>query len=92
MRFKHDWKPIAPTAALSEVMRYKPGTFLYNDDLKIPGVQAGFTAEDMAAIDPDLVVYEDGRPLKVKTLGIIAKLVAAMQEQQAEIAELKRGR
>jgi hypothetical protein len=80
MRFKHDWQATDPQAALAEVMRYKPGTFLYNDDLGIPGVQSGFTAEDMAEVNPDLVVFdENGKPLKVKTLGIIAKLASAIQ-------------
>lgn len=90
MRFKHDWKETAPSDALAEVMRYKPGTFVYNDELKIPGMQAGFLAEDMAEVDRDLVVFgEDRKPLKIKTLNIIAKLAGAIQAQQSEINELR---
>lgn len=89
-RFKHDWQPIRPADALAEVMRYRPGTFVYNDELRIPGVQAGFLAEDMAEVDRDLTVFgDDGRPLKIKTLGLIAKLAGAIQEQQAQISEIR---
>lgn len=91
MRFKHDWNRILGGDALSEVMRYKPGTFYYNDDLKIPGIQASFLAEDIAEVNPDLAVYgDDGKPLKLKNpMVFIAKLTAAMQEQQHQIDYLR---
>lgn len=90
-RFKHAWKPLEQKSALAEVMAYRPGEFFYNDDLKIPGKQYGFLAEDMADVAPEMVVYgDDGHALKLKSpFTLIAKLTAAMQQQQSQIDDLR---
>jgi len=88
MRFKHD--PEALTGALDEVLRMEPISYLRNDRPDL-GRQVGLMAEQIETIDPRLVGLDDqGRPLGVRYMNAVAVLVAAMKEQQAEIADLQR--
>lgn len=93
MLVKHDWKPLV--SALDDVLRMEAGSFWYNDQGAVPGEQVGLNAENIATIDPRLVVYgEDGHPRAVRYLNMVAKLVAAVQELKADNdnlhAELRR--
>jgi len=88
-RFK---KNIAPLKnVMPKIMALKPSSFEYRDQASNPGVHHGLIAENVAAVDPTLAAFdEDGKPLKVRYLDMIADLVAAVQSQQREISSLKR--
>ena len=91
------------------ILALKPVTFHYKDaDTKKAGdtPQFGLIAEDVAEVNPDLVVYEDhGQPLSVRYEAVNAMLLneflkehekveeqsCKMREQEATIAELKSG-
>ena len=70
----------------------QPDSFYYNPEQNTPGEQLGLMAEDLAAIDPRLVAYDDeGKPKAIKWLGpVFAYLVGAIKAQQAEIDALKK--
>lgn len=89
LRFKHDVVPL--TNSLAVIAKIDPISFVYNDQSNIKGRQEGVSAESAARADPLLAEMDDqGKPFKVKSLQIIARLVGAMQEQQREIDALKR--
>lgn len=91
-RFKMNIKPLG--SALSEVMALKPVSFERKPgyDEGQTGEQVGLIAEDVAAVDPRLVGYDDkGQPLGVRyAQGGVALLLKAIQEQQDEITDLKK--
>ena len=81
-------------AGLVEVMAMKPDTFNYLPGLGYDTTKTynGFMAEDLQQVLPDLVESDaQGRPKSVDMLGTIPVLVRAIQQQQAEIAELQNG-
>lgn len=92
-RFKHD---IAPTPdGMAQIAALKPVTYLYNKGYGDDGArqQFGFLAEDVINAMPKLVGLDlQGRPNSVDMLGMIPAMVKAIQEQQAEIDELKKGK
>ncbi|WP_315835050.1 hypothetical protein [Bradyrhizobium prioriisuperbiae] len=47
-------------------------------------------AEEVAAVDPALAGFNDGRPHVVKTQNVVADLVAVVQQQQRQIEALER--
>lgn len=86
---------IAPmTGALSKVAQLKPVTYTWKTD---GSAGQGFIAHELQAVVPDCVVGEkdavdaDGKPVYqgVDTSFLVATLTAAIQEQQAQIEELK---
>lgn len=97
IRFKDIVAPLG--ASLDKVMALKPVRFKYKVDflgdfIKDPNQtheQIGLVAEDMAAIEPDLVVYEkDGiTPHSIRYEQTVALLVKAMQEQQHQLFNLR---
>ena len=75
-RFKKDIKPMDQTS--QAIMALKPVTFHYkNQDAKKARdrLQFGLIAEDVAAINPDLVVSEDNQPLSVRYDAVNAMLL-----------------
>ena len=70
---------------LDTVLKLNPVTFnwKYNDQSDY-----GFLAEDLEKIDPMLVFYKDGQVEGIKYDRLTALLANAIQEQQAQIAEL----
>lgn len=79
-------------SGLSEIMALRPKTFFYKAGYGEGGnrLQHGFLAEEVAAVLPQLVVYDDdGRPFQLDNGAILPILVKAVQEQQREIAALK---
>jgi len=88
-RFKHGITDLAD--AMAELDQMRPVSFLYNDAAANDDIHLGLLAEDVARIDPRLVVNDaEGKPLKIKYLDAIALLIKGFQEQQAEIEELRR--
>lgn len=50
----------------------------------------GPMAQDVAAIDPRLAVYQDGKPFSVDDRALLTAAITAIQEQQKEINDLKK--
>ena len=77
---------------LDEVMALRPVSYdlkpQYNP--KGLGPMVGLVAEDVQQVDPRLVGLDSkGRPLGVRYMQLTAVLIKGMQEQQAEIKDLK---
>lgn len=92
-KFKHD---IAPAVdGLAQIAALRPVSFLYNKGYGDDGIrqQFGFLAEDVINTLPKLVGLDlQGRPNSVDMLGMVPAIVKAIQEQQVEIDELKKGK
>jgi hypothetical protein len=93
-RFKHDIKPMDQASAA--LLALKPVTFKYNSDKK--GTQQfGLIAEEVAEVNPDLILRDDqGVVLSVRYEQINAMLLneflkehKKVEEQQASISQLK---
>jgi hypothetical protein len=90
-RFKHDIKPM--DKASEAILALKPVSFRYKVH-KDRTPQFGLIAEDVAAVNPDLVVYDaDGKPYTVRYDAVNAMLLneflkehKMVQEQGAMIA------
>lgn len=84
-RFKHDIQSL--NAGLASVLQLKPVSYQYTDQISIEGEQVGLIAEDVAAVDSRLVVYdESGQPYTVRYENLGALLANAIQEQQVYFA------
>ena len=82
---KTDMSPL--NDAIAEVMRLRPIEFRFKPDVPTDhSMQVGFTAEDVAQVDPRLVGYgADGELRGVRYAEMVSLLTKAIQEQQAEI-------
>jgi len=96
-RFKKDIKPMERTSEV--ILALKPVTFHYKtaDTKKAEGTpQFGLIAEDVAEVNPDLVVLDgDGEPLTVRYDAVNAMLLneflkehKKVEEQQTNITQL----
>jgi uncharacterized coiled-coil protein SlyX len=96
-RFKKEIKPMDQTSEV--ILALKPVTFHYkNADTKKAGntPQFGLIAEDVAEVNPDLVVLDaEGKPLTVRYDAVNAMLLneflkehKKVEEQQANITQL----
>ena len=97
-RFKDAIKPM--DKASEAILALEPVTFRYKKELDPEAApQFGLLAEDVAKVDPDLVVLdEEGKPYTVRYEAVNAMLLneflkehRKVQEQDATIAELKSG-
>lgn len=94
-RFKQNIKPL--TSGLDEVMKLRPISYNYKPEgifaknVNFRRERVGFTAEDVAKIDPRFVGYEaDGKtPRTVGYEQMVPLLVKAIQEIQSEIVALR---
>ena len=88
-RFKKNIKPMDQTS--QAILALKPVTFHYkNSDTKRPLPQFGLIAEDVAEVNPDLVVYEDhGQPLSVRYDAVNAMLLNEFQKEHRTVQDLK---
>jgi len=96
-RFKEDIQ--AMSTASEALLTLKPVTFRYKKEIDPQGIpQFGLVAEDVAAVNPDLVVRDkEGKPYTVRYDQVNAMLLneflkehKTVQEQGATIAELKK--
>jgi uncharacterized coiled-coil protein SlyX len=92
-RYKHDIKPM--DKASEAILALKPVTFKYNSDSK-GRTQYGLVAEDVAEVNPDLVVQRNGEISTVHYEQVNAMLLneflkehKRVDDQQATITELK---
>lgn len=85
---------IPPREALAETLLLRPIWFKYKDSETGTfdhAVHAGFGAHQVEGVDTRLTAYSpEGNLAGVRYMEMSALLVAAIQEQQVEIAELKR--
>jgi hypothetical protein len=90
LRFKHDVIPLE--AGLKEVLALEPIRYKLNADHGDPDHELyGFSAEQGGTVLPVLMGSDpEGRPNSFDHVGVIPVLVKAIQEQQAQIEELKR--
>jgi hypothetical protein len=95
-RFKEAIKPM--DKASEAILDLKPVTFRYKKDLDPKGApQFGLVAEEVAKVNPDLVVIDDqGKPFTVRYEEVNAMLLneflkehKKVEQQADEIAELK---
>jgi hypothetical protein len=87
-QFKHVGGDLAPDVAVANIMALKPQIGAYKETPDVP--EHWLIAEDVAAVDPALVGLRDGEPYTVKIQGIVADLVAVIQQQQRRIEALER--
>lgn len=89
-RFKDAIRPL--TAGLDEVLNLAAISYYFKPEAGDPSRKLyGFTAEQMYGVIPDLVwLDKQDRPSSVDYVGLVPVLVRAIQQQQAEIDELKR--
>ena len=88
VRSKHNINYIS-YSAIDKVKALKPATFYYNENPNIS--KGGFIAQDVKEVLPEFVTNKDDKKymMGVDYYGIIAVLTKGMQEQQAQIEELK---
>lgn len=87
-RYKDEILPFTGSG-LRIVSALRPETFYYLDRLDRP--RLGLVAEEIAAVDPRLSEWDsDGRPNSIDFPALMAVLIKAAQEQQAQIADLRR--
>lgn len=85
LRFKPDWKPYRDDA-MAKLVKLDVGTFHVNTgdnrDPNAKSLQAGLSAESVAAIAPECAVYEDDMktPKSYRQECVIALLVKAIQQ------------
>jgi septal ring factor EnvC (AmiA/AmiB activator) len=96
MRFKEDIKPM--DKASEAILALQPVTFRYKKDFDPTGTaQFGLVAEDVAKVNPDLVVRDkEGKPYSVRYDQVNAMLLneflkqrKKVEDQQETIAQLK---
>ena len=92
MNLKKSVKPIK--GSLKGVLDLKPVTWRWRQEEAGKGIQYGFIAQDVEAVFPDFVSEEkwiDGSMRKFLAADKITPLlVAALQEQQKQIADLEK--
>lgn len=87
-RFKEDIASLSGGAP-SLIDRLRPVAFRYRDDYRPDESRIGFIAEEVAELDPRLVgLNGDGEIHGLHTDGIVALLVATVQDQRDTIAAL----
>ena len=89
-RYKHDIADIG--VGLDQIMQMRPVKYKLNVDYGDENKNLyGFVAEDNVDILPELVGKDkEGRPNTFDYMGVVPVLVKAIQQQQAEINELRR--
>ena len=83
---KKDIQPV--TGGYDRVMNYSPVTFKWVDTSTDQATHEGFVAQDVELVNPDAVVYNGGIAC-IDPVAIIADLVSAMQELNAQLQSLK---
>ena len=78
------------TNALSTLARLESVSFNYKEGYYGGKEDIGLIAEQVAEVDSRLALYgEDGQPLNVNERALISVLIGSVQEQQAQIDELR---
>jgi len=86
-RFKHDIKPM--DKASEAILALKPVSFRYKVH-KDRTPQFGLIAEDVAAVNPDLVIYDaDSKPYTVRYEAVNAMLLNEFLKEHRKVQELE---
>lgn len=93
-RFKKDILPVSDKSSLADVLKLKPVSFTMKETNRDPNAanqQVGLLAEDVAAVDTKLAVYEDDMktPKSYRQEAVIAKLIGAIHELHADNNNLR---
>jgi hypothetical protein len=84
-KYKSDIEPIA--SGLDETMKLTPVSYVSKTN---GNHEVGFVAEDVEKVDKRLATYNQGELTGVQYDHMVALLTKAIQEQQAQIEDLKR--
>ena len=87
-QFKTIAGELPPQVALANVMALRPHVGAYHTTPDVP--EHWLIAEDVAAIDPALAGFKDGKPFTVKTHNVVADLISVIQQQQRRIEALEK--
>jgi hypothetical protein len=89
-RFKDDIKPMDKTS--EDVLALQPVTFRYKKDFDPTGTaQFGLVAEDVAKVNPDLVVRDkEGKPYSVRYDQVNAMLLNEFLKEHRKVEQLTR--
>jgi hypothetical protein len=85
-RFKHDIQPM--DRASEAILALKPVTFKYNSDRK-GRTQYGLVAEEVAEVNPDLVVQKNGEISTVRYEQINSMLLNEFLKEHKKVEELQ---
>jgi hypothetical protein len=85
-RFKHDIKPM--DKASEAILALKPVTFKYNSDVN-GRTQYGLVAEDVAQVNPDLVVRRNGEISTVRYEQVNAMLLNEFLKEHKKVQSLE---
>ena len=88
MRFKEDIKPIDKTS--EAILALQPVTFRYKKDFDPTGTaQFGLVAEDVAKVNPDLIVRDkEGKPYSVRYDQVNAMLLNEFLKEHRKVEQL----
>ena len=89
-RFKEDIKPM--DKASEDILALQPVTFRYKKDFDPTGTaQFGLVAEDVAKVNPDLVVRdEEGKPYSVRYDQVNAMLLNEFLKEHRKVEQLEK--
>lgn len=79
---------LEPRVALANVMSLRPQVGSFKETPDVP--EHWLIAEETAAVDPALVGLYNGKPYTVKTMNVVADLIAVVQQQQRRIEDQQR--
>src|SRR5262249_1982948 len=86
-KYKHDIQPM--DTASETLYRLKPVTFKFNSDWK-GTTQYGLIAEEVAEVDPQLVVHKNGEAITVRYEQINAMLLNEFLKENEKVEELQK--
>jgi hypothetical protein len=87
LRFKDNVQDLP--YGLDDVLKLKPVSFTYKPELKVPGNQVGFIAEDVVQVVPEVVGLDaEGRPTNVDYAKVVPLLVNAIKDLASKLTDL----
>lgn len=85
-RYKHDIQSLIGTSTMETLLALRPVSFEYNET---PGIRYGLIAEEVDAIDPTLVGYDDhGQPNSVRYTSVIPLLIQVIKDLIYQVRDL----
>jgi len=87
-RFKDDIKPM--DRASESILALQPVTFRYKKEIDAGSApQFGLVAEEVAEVNPDLVIYRDGQPYTVRYDQVNAMLLNEFLKEHRKVEQLQ---